>query len=161
MEDIPIKLRCAICNKLALNAFRLPCCDQSICETCQSALPDTCPVCEHSPVAADDCKPHKALRTTIKVFLKTEEKKRESRGRSESINTMPVTNGTPLAIAEPAKDQPPSSTPAPTSRAGEKDLADTVDQREEISMQESAQSQTRGSETLEAEKDIPRPSTEV
>lgn len=33
-DDIPFKLRCAICNNLAVNAFRLPCCDQSVCETC-------------------------------------------------------------------------------------------------------------------------------
>ncbi len=34
-DDIPFKLRCAICNKLAVNAFRLPCCDQAICENCK------------------------------------------------------------------------------------------------------------------------------
>jgi hypothetical protein len=33
-DDIPFKLRCAICNNLAINAFRLPCCDQAICESC-------------------------------------------------------------------------------------------------------------------------------
>lgn len=76
--DVPIKLRCAICSKLALNAFRLPCCEQGICETCHSSLPLSCPVCEHSPLSVDDCPPNKSLRTTIKVFLRTEEKKRES-----------------------------------------------------------------------------------
>ncbi|KMU77933.1 hypothetical protein CISG_06776 [Coccidioides immitis RMSCC 3703] len=43
-DEIPFKLRCAICNKLALNAFRLPCCDQAICESCQGSLPENCPV---------------------------------------------------------------------------------------------------------------------
>lgn len=38
-DEIPFKLRCAICNKLAVNAFRLPCCDQSICEACTLTLP--------------------------------------------------------------------------------------------------------------------------
>jgi hypothetical protein len=33
-DEIPIKLRCANCSKLAFNAFRLPCCEQAICETC-------------------------------------------------------------------------------------------------------------------------------
>ena len=42
-----------------------------------SRLPAECPVCEHSPISADDCKPNKSLRTTIKVFLRTAEKKRE------------------------------------------------------------------------------------
>lgn len=35
MEEIPVKLRCAACNQLANNAFRMPCCDQSICESCE------------------------------------------------------------------------------------------------------------------------------
>ena len=37
-DEIPFKLRCAICNKLAVNAFRLPCCDQAICENCTSSI---------------------------------------------------------------------------------------------------------------------------
>lgn len=36
IEDAPTKLRCATCNKLATNAVKLPCCDQSICERCMS-----------------------------------------------------------------------------------------------------------------------------
>lgn len=32
-DEIPIKLRCAICSRLAVNAFRLPCCEQAICES--------------------------------------------------------------------------------------------------------------------------------
>ncbi|KAJ6444730.1 pre-mRNA-splicing factor 38B [Purpureocillium lavendulum] len=86
-DDIPIKLRCAICSKLAVNAFRLPCCEQAICETCQGSLPQSCPVCEHSPLAADDCNPHKSLRTTIRVFLRTAEKKREASRPKESKDT--------------------------------------------------------------------------
>ena len=35
MDEIPVKLRCAACNRLAVNAFRMPCCDQSICEDCR------------------------------------------------------------------------------------------------------------------------------
>ena len=34
-------------------------------------------MCEHSPLSADDCKPNKALRLTVKAFLKSEEKKRD------------------------------------------------------------------------------------
>ncbi|KAF1812655.1 hypothetical protein P152DRAFT_458470 [Eremomyces bilateralis CBS 781.70] len=76
-DDIPIKLRCAICNKLAVEAFRLPCCDQSICFSCQTTLSDTCPICDHQPLSAEDCKIDKKLRATVKVFLKSQEKKRE------------------------------------------------------------------------------------
>lgn len=102
-DDIPAKLRCAICSKLAVNAFRLPCCEQAICEGCQSTLPASCPVCEHSPLSADDCKPHKALRTTIKVFLRTEEKKRES-SRPKDVVATPVTPVGPSPISATAPD---------------------------------------------------------
>lgn len=44
----------------------------------QANLPSSCPVCEHSPLSAEDCSPNKSLRTTIRVFLRTEEKKREA-----------------------------------------------------------------------------------
>ncbi|PHH62915.1 hypothetical protein CDD81_6548 [Ophiocordyceps australis] len=90
-DDIPIKLRCAICSKLAVNAFRLPCCEQAICETCQSTLPQSCPVCEHSPLASEDCNPNKSLRTTIRVFLRTAEKKREANRPKESNESTPAT----------------------------------------------------------------------
>ncbi|KKY23274.1 putative pre-mrna-splicing factor 38b [Diplodia seriata] len=97
-EEIPIKLRCAICNKLVVNAFGLPCCDQSICGNCQSALPDSCPVCSHSPLSADDCKPKKNLRLTVKAYLKSEEKKRDKE-RSVSIAAKPDTPVTPGGTA--------------------------------------------------------------
>ncbi|KAF5703186.1 hypothetical protein FMUND_13122 [Fusarium mundagurra] len=90
-DDIPIKLRCAICSKLAVNAYRLPCCEQAICESCQSNLPASCPVCEHSPLSAEDCNPNKSLRTTIRVFLRTAEKKREASRPKEDKVSEPVT----------------------------------------------------------------------
>ncbi|KAJ5179942.1 hypothetical protein N7492_003152 [Penicillium capsulatum] len=100
-DEIPFKLRCAICSKLAVNAFRLPCCDQSICETCQASLHDTCPVCAHTPVSPDLCKPNKALRTTLKAFLRTEEKKRE-KDRQAAAPPTP-------SISAPAKNDTPST----------------------------------------------------
>lgn len=111
-EDIPAKLRCAICSKLAVNAFRLPCCEQAICENCHSTLPASCPVCEHSPLSADDCKPHKALRTTIKVFLRTEEKKRESNRPKDTTPITPVepppASATPSVVLESRGPAPPA-----------------------------------------------------
>lgn len=109
-DDIPAKLRCAICSKLALNAFRLPCCEQAICENCHATLPASCPVCEHSPLSADDCKPHKALRTTIKVFLRTEEKKRES---SRPKDATPVTPVEPSPVSAVAPAVPGFNAPEP------------------------------------------------
>lgn len=134
-DDIPIKLRCAICSKLAVNAFRLPCCEQAICETCkttrarllveipahsdgqpgQLSLPPSCPVCEHSPLGAEDCKPNKSLRTTIRVFIRTAEKKREANRPKEPKDSAPTT---PVDATK--------TTPS-VARAGAKDAVATSD----------------------------------
>ena len=34
-DEIPAKLRCAICSKLAVNAYKTPCCEQLIDESCE------------------------------------------------------------------------------------------------------------------------------
>ncbi|KAI9778052.1 MAG: hypothetical protein M1816_004280 [Peltula sp. TS41687] len=98
-EDIPVKLRCAVCSKLAVNAVKLPCCDQSICETCHSKLPASCPVCEHTPISAEDCKPNKSLRTTIRVYLRTAEKKREI-AKGNAQNEKPPPESTSLSVPD-------------------------------------------------------------
>ncbi|KAI9762236.1 MAG: hypothetical protein M4579_000559 [Chaenotheca gracillima] len=153
-DEIPIKLRCATCNKLAVNAFRLPCCDQSICETCQSSLPSACPVCEHAPLAAEDCKPNKALRTTIRVFLRTEEKKREiarakqqkaEEAQAEAERVTPAVaevtassevpeKATPAAIqAEGLKlSEPPLDTSGSGVEAGAVPALDTAPETEDV-----------------------------
>ncbi|WKT48862.1 Zinc finger, RING/FYVE/PHD-type [Fusarium oxysporum f. sp. vasinfectum] len=106
-DDIPIKLRCAICSKLAVNAYRLPCCEQAICESCQSNLPASCPVCEHSPLSAEDCNPNKSLRTTIRVFLRTAEKKREASRPKEDKDSEPAT-----PVDAPKQNRPTTETSA-------------------------------------------------
>ncbi|KAH1287062.1 hypothetical protein KXW19_006654 [Aspergillus fumigatus] len=111
-DEIPFKLRCASCNKLAVNAFRLPCCDQAICENCQISLPETCPVCAHTPISPDLCKPNKALRTTLKAFLRTEEKKREKERQSA---TPAISNGVTPADVTPAQSETPVASEAPAS----------------------------------------------
>ncbi|GAB7337546.1 hypothetical protein MBLNU457_g2862t1 [Dothideomycetes sp. NU457] len=94
VNDIPIKLRCTTCNKLAINAFKLPCCDQSICDTCQASLPETCPVCAHFPLDGTSCKQNKSLRLTIKAFLKSEEKKRSK----EVVDSQPAPPAGPAQV---------------------------------------------------------------
>ena len=93
MDVVPAKLRCGSCNKLAIDALKLPCCAQSICQPCEYhyqtvyrthiltapgsvTLPETCPICSHSPVSGEDCTPIKSLRLSVKAFLKNEHKKR-------------------------------------------------------------------------------------
>lgn len=75
-------------------------------------MPDTCPVCAHTPLSSDLCKPNKALRTTLKAFLRTEEKKREKDRQS----------ATPAAPAETA---PVDGTPAPSEQLAATPAPDT------------------------------------
>ncbi|KAJ2978808.1 hypothetical protein NUW58_g7375 [Xylaria curta] len=109
-DELPTKLRCAICSKLAVNAFRLPCCETAICENCQATLPSACPVCEHTPVSGTDCTVYKSLRTTIRVFLKTEEKKREA-ARPKPNGSAPTTPVQITPTPTPAQAQGPADPP--------------------------------------------------
>lgn len=92
----------------------------------QVTLPDNCPVCAHTPLSSDLCKPNKALRTTLKAFLRTEEKKREKDRQSAT----PATAATATATAE---DTPVPSeqlaTPAPVSALEDQNV---VEERTEM-----------------------------
>ncbi|KAJ9639431.1 hypothetical protein H2199_006464 [Coniosporium tulheliwenetii] len=174
MDEIPTKLRCAICNKLAINAFRLPCCDQSICETCQSSLPDSCPVCAHTPLAAEDCKPNKALRLTVKAFLKSEEKKRAVKPATPATPSAAETP-TPAIVDPPtsAPGHPPQteqsgelSTPVVASieehaPAGEVFAGQTQLARREAASQPAAQDQTQEPEETKREVSVAQGATEA
>jgi hypothetical protein len=169
-DEIPIKLRCAICSRLAINAFRLPCCEQAICESCeypgdlyllisnnevgQSTLPSSCPVCEHTPVAAEDCKPNKSLRTTIKVFLRTEEKKREALRLKEEKNTPP---DTPV-LPEPT---PVEQAPVIEETPIEQPVSAEVKTEAEPSTGPVDETLPNAEQVTQAEQDIPQQSIEV
>ncbi|KAJ5346311.1 hypothetical protein N7541_008793 [Penicillium brevicompactum] len=185
-DEIPFKLRCAICNNLAVNAFRLPCCDQSTCETCQASLSDTCPVCTHTPVSPDLCKPNKALRTTLKAFLRTEEKKREKDRQSAAApsdaapvdanpvesapqngDTAPTDNVDTPVLPEPV--QPPSegagvAAPAAdasaTNTAEESAVKTTITNVEKASQPEAAGDEINGTEAT-LEPTVEKPSESV
>lgn len=73
-----------------------------------SKLPSSCPICEHSPLSAEDCTPHKSLRTTVRVFLRTEEKKREASRPKD------VTPATPVE-ATPTPQLPTPEVPTPAA----------------------------------------------
>lgn len=122
-----------------MNAYKTPCCEQLIDESCElccplqrcpdlpdrftghSTLPTTCPVCEHTPLSAADCNPNKAMRSTVRVFLKTELKKRETSRAKEAKESAPptpvdsrpnsrvATGNLELAAAEPVKDTAPAA----------------------------------------------------
>lgn len=75
----------------------------------QATLPDSCPVCEHNPVSPDLCKPNKALRTTLKAFLRTEEKKRE-KDRPAATPAPPVETA-PTQVPDEAAPRTEDETP--------------------------------------------------
>jgi hypothetical protein len=92
------------------------------CSQGQSTLPSSCPVCEHSPLSADDCTPHKSLRTTIKVFLRTEEKKRESSRPKEPTPATPVQADHTPQLPTPNTEAPaaPAENAVESSKTDEK-----------------------------------------
>lgn len=133
----------------------------TVFETGQSTLPSSCPVCEHTPVAAADCKPNKSLRTTIKVFLRTEEKKREALRLKEEKNSPPVVEPsslveTPAAVSAPAEEpvaQPSNDAEATEELKTEETPAAPLDD---------ATPKPEDSEQLaEDQQDVPQPSIEV
>src|ERR1700760_2913561 len=71
----------------------------------QSTLPTTCSVSQHTPIAADDCKPNKSLRLTVRAFLKSEERKREKE-KAPAVQTPTLDNAPSSAIT--AVEQPPT-----------------------------------------------------
>jgi len=123
-------------------------------ETGQSTLPSSCPVCEHTPVAAEDCKPNKSLRTTIKVFLRTEEKKREALRLKEEKNTPP---DTPV-LPEPT---PVEQTPAIEETPIETPILAELKTEAEPSAEQSDKTVSSVEYVTQAEQDIPQQSIEV
>lgn len=97
--------------------------------TGQASLPETCPVCAHTPISPDLCKPNKALRTTLKAFLRTEEKKREKERQSATPATPATTNGATTADGTPAQLETPAVPSAAEVPASEEipALSGTVD----------------------------------
>ena len=126
---IPEKLQCPGCAKFLLDGWKLPCCDQSVCATCESlcyvskqlpkliiaghgGINDHCPICDHRPMSQDLCKPNKALRNTAKAFLKTAEKKlADERAKTKVIESLQAI--TPEAVTSTAPDVSVVSESAP------------------------------------------------
>ena len=82
----------------------------------QESLPQACPVCLHEPVNKDDCRPNKALRTTIKVFLKKKGVEREAARKKEILAQVATTTATP-AMEEASARQLSEAFADPTSES--------------------------------------------
>jgi hypothetical protein len=86
-------------------------------------------VCTHAPLDATLCKPNKALRTTLKAFLRTEEKKREKerdrpQQEAQQDATPEVSQALPVETAVSQEQgttviQETPSAPADTTESGE------------------------------------------
>lgn len=92
----------------------------------QSNLPVSCPICEHSPLSAEDCNPNKSLRTTIKVFLRTAEKKKEAAKAKEVRESEPEpetpVEPTPAPEAAPETKSTEEQTPVENTRANDPEV---------------------------------------
>lgn len=114
-------------------------------------------------MAAEDCKPNKSLRTTIKVFLRTEEKKREVLRNKAAKDTPPATPTVveaPAAVsvvAEESLEVPAQENDIPAAAANEPVVGVSVDG--EAAPEERSTADDHG--PTEAEKDVPQQSIEV
>lgn len=72
-----------------------------------TTLPETCPICSHSPVSGEDCTPNKSARLSVKAFLKNEQKKRSK--ETEAVAQPADTPAEPAPVTEPAADGVPTT----------------------------------------------------
>ena len=115
----------------------------------------------------DDCRPNKALRTTIKVFLKKKVMERETARKKEALEKVSATPGPPTT---PLPDQTSvlqlSETPAPPHTPTVIDNSDVKQGSREVSQDPQAQDDAgakndQSALPTEAQKDIPQESIEV
>lgn len=104
----PKNFFCALCSQLAVDSWKLLCCNKVICSSCKCKLcflhqgddvltiligqanlqfPTTCPSCDHSPLEAGSCVANKALRNTMRVWLEKRKKKEEAKVATQAPTT--------------------------------------------------------------------------
>lgn len=133
----------------------------------QTTLPQACPVCLHEPVKADDCRPNKALRTTIKVFLRKKGIEREAARKKELLEKVAATPGTTDTLQnDGTPDLPQSQIPTPLPGGHTETVADGAQVSRGISHTPQSANGSKVSATpqivsTEDQMDIPRPSIEV
>lgn len=96
------------------------------CPTGLGTLSTICPICEHSPLAKEDCKPNQSLRTTVAVFLKTAEKKHAlamSQQKKAGASAAPTPE--PAAVKAP-EVQTPQTPAAETPTVGKEATPDAA-----------------------------------
>ena len=115
---------------------------------------------------AEDCKPNKPLRTTVKVWLKKRGAEREAASKRDMASRAPATTATPATpgIVE-TSTQRNNEAPAPTLDDGAEPGSRERPSSREVSEAQSASEVAKKTEgrriVSEAQKDIPQPSIEV
>ena len=125
----------------------------------QRNLGQACPICLHEPVEAEDCKPNRALRTTVKVWLKKRHAEREAASRREMASRTPAVPATPVTPALEEMSSQQITLASITPNASERPRS-----REASDPQSAAAATVRNEEQNaipEAKEDIPQPSIEV
>ena len=128
----------------------------------QLSLPQACPICLHEPVKAEDCRPNKALRMTVRAFVKRLATERE-KVQKKQLAEKAVTSPKPTKVEEPNDDQSHAHRTPSQNDVG-KDASTIEGFRENPTVPQSAEDPDhQDSEVLptEAQKDIPQPSIEV
>lgn len=68
-KQIPAELRCAACDGILVAAMKLPCCNQSVCDSCRCQLATQyCPIRRYIPHAAHRARPETDLRAAVARF---------------------------------------------------------------------------------------------
>ncbi|CAH9106360.1 unnamed protein product [Cuscuta epithymum] len=70
--DLPVELKCPLCNTFFKEAVLIPCCQHSFCKKCISnnlLEKKVCPICSSTKCSVDDLLPNLSLRQAIEHFL--------------------------------------------------------------------------------------------
>ncbi|KAL6716904.1 hypothetical protein ACLMJK_004816 [Lecanora helva] len=124
----------------------------------QATLPEACPICYHEPVKPDDCRPNKALRTTVKVFLRKKVVERETAEKKRlAAEKVAAPAATPPVEETPARQ--PSETPGTAGPEASTELGSRGNSQAPQSQAEPMKI-TESNVPTEAQKDVPQKSIE-
>ncbi|KAF2751089.1 hypothetical protein M011DRAFT_473606 [Sporormia fimetaria CBS 119925] len=125
----PKNFFCASCSELAIDAWKLLCCNKAICATCYAKLefPTSCPLCDHAPLEADSSTPNKSLRNTMRLWLQKQKKKEEAKGTPQ-LATPTEPNAVPADAAPSAEpvEKPAEGAEDTEKAAGEPESQDST-----------------------------------
>ena len=115
---------------------------------------------------AEDCKPNRALRTTVKVWLKKRHAEREAASRREMASRPPATPVTPAttALEKTSSQQMAPASSVPTVGVVETRASERPRSREVSDPHSTSGATARNEEQntiSEVKEDIPQPSIEV